>query len=90
VKASAGRILEDRGQHKTLLKYKIPPPPLKDRLFMSPLAKEMLILKKEMTFDLTSEGEAKIVAYVTETQCTDFGLGAASVRRHVFHIAKKI
>jgi hypothetical protein len=39
---------------------------------MSPPAKVMLILKKEMTFNLTSEGEAKIVSYVSEMQCIGF------------------
>jgi hypothetical protein len=59
------------------------PNTFKERLFISPPTKEVPILKKGMTFNLTSEYKTKIVSYVTETLPFCLGLSVTHVRRYV-------
>jgi hypothetical protein len=56
---------------------------------ISPSAKEVSILRKGKSFNLTSEEETRIVNYITEMQSSGFELSATDLRRYTLQIAKR-
>jgi hypothetical protein len=80
-KAVAGRNLEGgRAVYKVSKEHNIPPPTFfKGMLLISPSAKEILILKKEMPFNVTSE-LTTTVSYMTKMQSTGLGPSTTGVR----------
>jgi hypothetical protein len=60
---------------KASKEYKISYNTPNERLLISPLAKEVPILKKELPYNLTSEDETKIVSYVTDGLYTGWDSG---------------
>jgi hypothetical protein len=62
---------------------------LKEKLLISSPDKEMPILKNGIALNFTSDGETKIVGYITEKQHLILEFSTTNVRRNVFHIAKR-
>jgi hypothetical protein len=81
-KAVAGWNLEDgRPVYKVSKEHNIPPPTFfKGMLLISPPAEKILIVKKEMPFNVTSEGNSITVSYMTKMQSIGLGPSTTSVR----------